>query len=149
MNLLELFSLRHTQITNMHAELREQLANDQRIQARIELNLTPKEIAGTHESGLPGYQINTSLTCIGELQGASKPAFTLQVVMAAAYQQVQGEPVDFADFTQYHSSLTRQLYPLAHQHLRTMAVQLGLEQVRLPFDLLNTGGAAVAPKSLH
>lgn len=149
MNLLELFSLRHTQITNLNAELHEQLANDQRIQAKIELNLTPKEPVGSGESSLPNYHMHTALTCTGELQGASKPAFTLRVVMVAAYQQVQGEPVDFNDFTQYHSSLTRQLYPLAHQHLRTMAVQLGLEQVRLPYDLLNTGNGGVAPKSLH
>lgn len=149
MNLLEQFSLRHAQVTHLHAELRERVINDQRIQAKIELNLTPKEISANGESGLPSYQMGVSLTCVGELDGASKPAFTLQVVMQTAYQQVQGEPVEFTEFTQHHSTLTRQLYPLAHQHLRNMAIQLGLEQVRLPYDLLNTGSAAVAPQSLH
>ncbi len=149
MNLLESFSLNHTQITNLHAELRQRVTQDQRIQAKIELNLTPKELSSGGESGLPSYQITVSLTCIGELEGAEKPAFTLQVVMQANYQQIQGESIDLIDFTQHHGSFTRQLYPLAHQHLRAMTLQLGLEQVRLPYDLLNTGGVAVSRKSLH
>ncbi len=149
MNLLESFSLNYTQITNLHAELRQRVSQEQRIQAKIELNLTPKELSNGGETGMPNYQITVSLTCIGELEGSNKPAFTLQVVMQANYQQIQGEPVDLTTFTQHHSSLTRQLYPLAHQQLRTMTLQLGLEQIRLPYDLLNTGGVAVSKQSLH
>ncbi len=149
MNLLELFSLRHTQVTHVHAELHEQVANDQRIQAKIELNLTPKEMSGNGQNSMPAFQISVGLTCVGELQGAKQPAFNLQVVMQAAYQQVQGEAMKLAEFSQHHSTLTRQLYPLAHQHLRGLMLQVGLEQVKLPYDLLNTGGAAIAPQSLH
>jgi hypothetical protein len=53
----------------------------------------------------------------------------------AIYQQIDGEPVDVAQFTASHASLTRQLYPLLQQELRMLLVRLGLEKIHLPFDL--------------
>ncbi len=53
----------------------------------------------------------------------------------AIYQQTDGDPVDVAEFTNHHASLTRQLYPLLQQELRMLLVRLGLEQIHLPFDL--------------
>ena len=61
--------------------------------------------------------------------------FKAKVGFEAIYQQVQGNPVDVAEFTSNHASLTRQLYPLLQQELRTLLVRLGLEQIHLPFDL--------------
>jgi hypothetical protein len=43
--------------------------------------------------------------------------------------------VDIAEFTANHASLTRQLYPLLQQELRVLMNRVGLEQIRLPFDL--------------
>lgn len=43
--------------------------------------------------------------------------------------------MDVAEFSANHASLTRQLYPLLAQELRILLMRLGLEQVRLPFDL--------------
>ena len=56
-------------------------------------------------------------------------------VESPTYQQVSGEPVDLSQFTASHASLTRQLYPLLQQELRVLLVRIGLEQIRLPFDL--------------
>jgi len=51
------------------------------------------------------------------------------------YQQIHGEPVDVSQFTSNHASLTRQLYPMLQQELRSLLVRLGLQQIHLPFDL--------------
>jgi hypothetical protein len=61
--------------------------------------------------------------------------FNAKVGSEAIYQQVEGDPVDVAEFTSNHASLTRQLYPLLQQELRILLVRLGLEQIHLPFDL--------------
>ena len=61
--------------------------------------------------------------------------FNAKVGFEAIYQQLEGDPVDLAEFTRNHASLTRQLYPLLQQELRTLLVRLGLEQIHLPFDL--------------
>ena len=59
----------------------------------------------------------------------------------AVYQQVSGDPVDIAEFTANHASLTRQLYPLLQQELRTLMSRVGLEDIRLPYDLAAQVGA--------
>jgi hypothetical protein len=64
-----------------------------------------------------------------------KAAFKAQVGFEAVYRQVSGEPVDIAEFTANHASLTRQLYPLLQQELRVLMNRVGLEQIRLPYDL--------------
>jgi hypothetical protein len=61
--------------------------------------------------------------------------FNAKVGFEAIYQQVKGDPLDVAEFTSNHASLTRQLYPLLQQELRTLLMRLGLEQIHLPFDL--------------
>jgi hypothetical protein len=61
--------------------------------------------------------------------------FKALVGIEAVYQQTVGEPVDIAEFTANHATLTRQLYPLLQQELRVLMNRVGLEQIRLPFDL--------------
>jgi hypothetical protein len=61
--------------------------------------------------------------------------FAARVGFEVIYQQVSGDPVDVSEFTSNHASLTRQLYPLLQQELRSLLVRLGLEQIQLPFDL--------------
>ena len=43
--------------------------------------------------------------------------------------------MDVSEFTANHASLTRQLYPLLQQEMRTLLGRLGFEQLQLPFDL--------------
>jgi hypothetical protein len=61
--------------------------------------------------------------------------FAARVGFEVIYQQVAGDPVDVSEFTSNHASLTRQLYPLLQQELRSLLARLGLEQIHLPFDL--------------
>lgn len=154
-NLLDYFALRHTQLTQLHAEVRDFIAPQQRVQAKVELNLSPREIkTAASENRMPSYQIATTLTCEGRLDEAdqkekSKPVFTARVSFLATYQQIQGEALAFDDFKHQHPPLTRQLYPIAHGHLRTLMQQVGLDKVQLPFDLINQEASSPQPVSLH
>lgn len=150
MNLLDFFALRHTQLTSLHAELHEQSNIEQRIQAKVELNLSPREMKVQGDVGnMPTYQIACTLTCNGESEESKKTVFTVQVGVQVAYQQIDSETVGFEDFKKHHSSLTRQLYPLLYQHMRNVMLQLGLEHVRLPYDLINQKPVEMEGRSLH
>ena len=154
-NLLDYFALRHTQLTELHAELNEIINPQQRLQAKVELNLSPREsTAKNPENGLPTYQVITGLTCEGfnEENGqksARKLVFTARVSLLATYQQIQGEVLTFDDFKHQHPPLTRQLYPLTHAYLRTLMQQIGLDNVQLPFDLINQQTERKPKVSLH
>lgn len=101
----------------------------------MELNLTPRLLNTDSGESLPAYQVSAKLTCKGGTPDESGPSFVAQVGFEAVYQQTSGDPIDVADFTSNHASLTRQLYPLLQQELRMLLIRMGLEQVHLPFDL--------------
>jgi len=134
-NLLERFSLAHTQLTRLNADLAEIVPANQAFNAKVELKLTPREM---HFDGeLPQYQVTARLLCRGnrDQDTEERPLFTVELVLQAVYAQFQGEPVDFETFSNSHGSLTRQLYPLIHHQLQPVFKQFGLDQVRLPYDL--------------
>jgi hypothetical protein len=137
LNLLENFALTHTQVTRLNADLSEIVSQDQRFSAKVELKLTPREMPGEHE--VPQYQVTARMVCRGnrEADNSEKPLFTIELVLQAVYRQLQGEPMSFQVFSQHHGSLTRQLYPLIHHQLQPVFKQFGLDQVRLPYDLVN------------
>ena len=137
MNLLELFVLKHVQVSLLKAKLVQVNRNSPpgQQEAKVELNLTPRLLDADSGDHLPAYQISALLSCKGGSEGDSGAQFVAQVGYEAIYQQVDGDPLDLAEFSANHASLTRQLYPLLQQELRTLLVRLGLEQVRLPFDL--------------
>ena len=135
MNLLDLFVLQHVQVSLLMAELVHVSKDAGTQEAKVELNLTPRLMKADSGDSLPAYQISAKLTCNGGSKEGSGPMFKAKVGFEAIYQQVQGNPVDVAEFTSNHASLTRQLYPLLQQELRTLLVRLGLEQIHLPFDL--------------
>lgn len=139
-NLLEHFALSHTQVTHLHAELKEMVPDDQKFNAKVELKLTPREMAPTtDERGMPVYQVTARLICRGfkSQDEKTEPLFAVELVLQAAYKQVSGNAVSYEDFTRNHTSLTRQLYPIIHHQLQPILKQFGLDQVRLPYDLLN------------
>ncbi len=135
MNLLDLFVLQHVQVSLLKAELVHDSKDAGTREAKVELNLTPRLMQADSGDNMPAYQISARLTCIGGSKDGSGPLFNAKVGFEAIYQQVEGKPVDVAGFTSNHASLTRQLYPLLQQELRTLLVRLGLEQIQLPFDL--------------
>ncbi len=135
MNLLDLFVLQHVQMSLLMAELVHVSKDAGTQEAKVELNLTPRLMKADSGDSLPAYQVSAKLTCNGGSKEGSGPMFKAKVGFEAIYQQVQGNPVDVAEFTSNHASLTRQLYPLLQQELRTLLVRLGLEQIHLPFDL--------------
>lgn len=135
MNLLEHFVLHHVQTSELSAEL-VRVSNDPGTrEAKVELNLTPRPMQADSGGALPAYQVSARLSCQGGGEGQSGPSFKARVAFEAIYQQMNGDPIDIAQFTANHASLTRQLYPLLQHELRGLLFKLGLEQIHLPFDL--------------
>lgn len=151
-NLLELFALSHTQVTRLHAELTETVPHNEAFSAKVELKLTPREANATSDSeGLPVYQVTARLVCHGHRAGREEesPLFTVELILQAIYRQMTGAPVDFETFTRHHTSLTRQLYPLIHHQLQPILKQFGLDQIRLPYDLVNTQESPRNQRQVH
>jgi hypothetical protein len=142
MNLLDFFVLQHVQVSLLTAELVHISKDVGAQEAKVELNLTPRLMKADGGDRLPTYQVGAMLTCHGGSKEGTGPMFNAKVGFEAIYQQVEGNPVDVAEFTSSHASLTRQLYPLLQQELRTLLVRLGLEQIHLPFDLAARIGQA-------
>jgi len=135
MNLLDSFVLQHVQISELKAELVKVSKEPGTQEAKVELNLTPRPMKSDSGSALPAYQVSARLSCRGGSDKQSGPLFTARVGFEAVYQQTHGDPIDLAQFTSNHASLTRQLYPLLQHELRGLLSRLGLEQIHLPFDL--------------
>ena len=135
MNLLDHFVLQHVQMSQLNAELLNVSKKPGNQEAKVELNLTPRPVKADSGDKLPAYQVSARLSCKGGSETKPGPVFKARVGFEAIYQQVSGEPMDIAEFTSHHASLTRQLYPMLQQELRSLLVRLGLEQIHLPFDL--------------
>lgn len=133
-NLLEHFYLQHVQVSLIKAKLINPAKGQGTKEAKVELNLAPRLLKADSGDELPAYQVSAKLTCSGSDKDAG-PHFVAQVGIEAIYQQIDGEPLDVAEFSSHHASLTRQLYPLLQQEMRLLLVRLGLEQIHLPFDL--------------
>lgn len=147
MNLLDRFVLHHLQLILIEAEVISTVKDPGSQEAKVELNLSPRLIQADSGEDLPSYHVGARLGCRSGPKGDKKAAFKAQVGFEAVYRQVSGEPVDIAEFTANHASLTRQLYPLLQQELRVLMNRVGLEQIRLPYDLAaqvhSTGGEIV------
>ena len=135
MNLLDRFVIKHLQLTRLNAEVHRVLPDPGAQEAKVELNLSPRLLKADSGDELPAYQVSAQLSCRSARKGRKDADFDAMVGFEAVYQQVRGEPVDIAEFTASHGSLARQLYPLLQQELRTLMVRVGLEQIRLPYDL--------------
>ena len=135
MNLLERFVLHHLQPTVLKVEVVKMVKDQGTQEAKVELSLAPRMVKADSGDELPAYQVTARLSCRSGGRGKDEPVFKAQVGLEAVYQQVSGEPVDTAEFTANHASLTRQLYPLLQQELRVLMNRVGLEQIRLPYDL--------------
>ncbi len=148
-NLLDRFSLAHTQLTRLNAELREIVPPDEPFSAKVELKLTPLEMH--YEGDLPHYQVTARLLCRGsrESDSADQPLFTIELVLQVVYEQFQGEPIGFDTFKENHATLTRQLYPLIHHQLQPVFKQFGLDQVKLPYDLAGNAAQQSGQRQVH
>ena len=148
-NLLDQFALAHTQVTRLNADLKEIVGQEQKFNAKVELKLTPSEMA--KEDEVPQYQVTARMLCRGHREGveSAEPLFTIELVLQAVYRQFRGEPVDFQAFTASHGSLTRQLYPLIHHQLKPVFKQFGLDQVKLPYDLPTQGSETSVNRQVH
>jgi len=135
MNLLDRFVLQHLQLTLLRVDVLKMVKDKGTQEAKVELTLTPRMVKADSGDELPAYQVSARLSCKSGARDKDDPAFKAQVGIEAVYQQPAGEPVDIAEFTANHASLTRQLYPLLQQELRVLMNRVGLEQIRLPFDL--------------
>ena len=135
MNLLDHFILQHVQVSLLKAELLNVSKESGHREAKVELNLTPRLMKADSGDKLPAYQVSARLSCKAGSKDDPGPMFAAKVGFEVIYQQVSGDPVDVSEFTSNHASLTRQLYPLLQQELRSLLVRLGLEQIHLPFDL--------------
>lgn len=127
--------MQNLQLTLLRAEVIKIVKDPGAQEAKVELNLAPRLTQADSGANLPAYHVSARLSCRSGAKGSKEPSFKAAVGFEAIYQQVSGEPVDIAEFTAHHASLTRQLYPLLQQELRTLMTRVGLEQIRLPFDL--------------
>jgi hypothetical protein len=134
-NLLDQFILQHVQVSLIEAKLKSAPPAEGTREARVELKLTPRPVKADAGDALPAYQVSAQLSCRSDAKDESAPRFIARVGVEAVYQQINGDPLDMSAFSAHHGSLTRQLYPLLQQELRLLLVRLGLEQVKLPFDL--------------
>ena len=151
MNLLDHFALFSTQIIKLHAELLQSFRLEDTIQARVEIKLTPGKLA-VEVKGMPGYQVGVRLACDGIKMVEDKEVkiFNIECLLNAGYRQLSGAPISFEQFSQHHTSLTRQLYPIIHHQLIPVLSQLGLHNVRLPQDIIQAPPEAVeVPKQVH
>jgi hypothetical protein len=146
MNLLESFAMRHTQVSHLEVSLKEVIPPDQRVQAKVELNLTPRELKTNPSDGGTAYQVTARMQCQGFAEGQEsgagadtsvEPLFKVLLVMHVAYRQFQGVALSFQQFSQHHTSLARQIYPLVHQQVKPILQQLGLHTINLPYDLVD------------
>ncbi|MBT8056268.1 MAG: hypothetical protein KJO72_04960 [Gammaproteobacteria bacterium] len=135
MNLLDQFILQHVQVSLLEARLKSPPKQAGSREAQVELKLSPRPVKTNSGDALPAYQVSARLSCRSESDDGSSPHFAALVGVEAVYQQMDGDPLDMSDFSSHHGSLTRQLYPLLAQELRLLLLRLGLEQVKLPFDL--------------
>ncbi len=135
MNLLDHFVLQHVQVSLLNAELIHVSKEAGSQEAKVELNLTPRLMKADSGDKLPAYQVSAKLSCGGGSEDKPGPKFSAKVGFEAIYQQIHGEPMDVSQFTSNHASLTRQLYPMLQQELRSLLARLGLQQIHLPFDL--------------
>ena len=145
MNLLDKFVLQHVQVSNLKASLTTQAKAEGNKEAKVELNLTPRLLRADGGEQPPSYQVSAVLSCKGGGPGDPGPQFSVRAGIEAIYRQVDGEPVDMAEFSANHASLTRQLYPLLQQELRMLMMRMGLEQVHLPFDIAPRVGEPDTP----
>ncbi len=123
------------QLSLLEAKLRSPAKGHGSREARVELKLMPRPVKTDSGDEPPAYQVSAQLSCKGGAEGDVAPSFVARVGVEAVYQQIEGDPLDVTEFSAHHASLTRQLYPLLQQELRLMLMRLGLEQVKLPFDL--------------
>jgi hypothetical protein len=154
MNLLDQFVLQHVQISVLRTELVRVSREPGMQEAKVELNLTPRLIEAEQETVLPSYQVSAKLKCNSASEDKDAPAFRSVVGLEAVYQQVSGDPVDLTVFTNHHSVLARQLYPMLQQEMRGLLARMGLSQIQLPFDLAprlqtNDGSTIEVSGSLH
>lgn len=135
MNLLEHFVLHHIQLSLLHTELVRVSRESGMQEAKVELNLTPRVMEADEDSVLPSYQVSAKLNCDSASEDDSGPAFKAMVGIEAVYKQIIGDPMDINEFTNHHSVLARQLYPLLQQEMRGLLARMGLSHIQLPFDL--------------
>jgi hypothetical protein len=148
-NLLDQFALAHTQLTRLNADLKEIVGPDQAYRAKVELKLTPREMPP--DQGVAQYQVTARLSCTGVRESGDPDStlFEVELIVQTVYRQFQGEVVSFEEFSSSHASLTRQLYPLMNHQLQPVFKQFGLDQVRLPFDLVNGPDRPEEIRQLH
>ncbi len=142
MNLLDHFILQHCQVSLLHGELLRVSREGAMQDAKVELNLTPRLMEMDSGDKLPSYQVSARLICVGGASEKTGPAFNAKVGLETVYQQTSGQPIDISDFTNHHSTLARQLYPLLAQELRGLLTRMGLSNIQLPFDL-NSGSKKI------
>jgi hypothetical protein len=137
MNLLDLFALKHAQVTLLHAEMtRTGTAGEHgHGEAKIEFNMKPQILKAEDEATLPSYQVSSRLKVKSGDHEKPAPEFNARIAIEAVYQQATGEPMDLATFRNHTATLARQLYPLLHLELRGLLARLGISGVRLPLDL--------------
>lgn len=155
-DLLKQLVMAEARLVRLSAELVRQPDASQELSTKIEFKLVPLQPEAADEQhaaqAKPTHQLQARLSCKGAnvSKAASEPVFSVECMMQMSYRQVLGPALAFDEFKAHHMSLSRQIYPLLIQQAQPLLAQLGLQQVRLPMDMLQLkASAAERPDQVH
>ncbi len=156
MSLLDVYSLVNIELIKVGAERYRAMPPSEHCQARIELKLSPQTPVADSVMQI-GQIMNARLGVLGLPPNGreEEKLFTLEVVMNATYRPLldqYGQPVgdvSFEAFNRFHTSLTRQLFPLLERRAHQLLLELGLSHIRLPMDLVHENAAEPASRPAY
>lgn len=135
-NLLDFYALSRTQLVKLSAELLGPVLAGDRLQSQVELKLSPGRL--NPEQGVAVYQVGVRLACtvLARRGDSEQKVFSVECILNAVYRQFHGGELSEDLFEKHHASLGRQLYPLVHHKLIPLFAQFGLQDVRLPYEII-------------
>lgn len=141
MNLLNHYSLALVEYLKLSAELQRVKGAEEEAQAKVELKLTPIAPVGDSFAQF-GHILQANLNVQGYGQSsANNLLFVVEVRLNACYRPMQAHDRasrEFDRFQRHHGSFTRQIFPLLHAKANELLTQLGVNYLRLPFDLIES-----------
>ncbi len=146
-SLLSYYTLAAIETLKLSVDVIRHLPSEQPCQARIELKFTPQ--MPNDPSKTQGQLLQVRLSVVGLPQSGREDErfFTLEILINAHYRP-QGTDPGFDIFNRAHTSLTRQLLPLLQRRAVALLMEVGLNQIHLPMDLVHAE-AEVKPSAYH
>jgi hypothetical protein len=136
--------------SRIQAEIYRPQVQNEACQARIEFKITPHP-PGENDTPEGGYWINVRLSIVGFPPDGREEnrLFSVEVICNAHYRPVRLPAPTFERIQAEHTRLLRQLFPLLQLRGQQLLKELGLNQVQLPFDLVESPVTVQPSIQLH